>query len=658
MRRVRTCRAVLSVVILGALVVALEPSALASADAGVAGAHASLSPSAPQLVQWVGRFESAGAKSLTATFPTSTVGGHLLVLSASVNTATTKRITAVTDSAANPWIRIGAYAVSGHNSDGEMWYSANARAATSVTVHTASAAIVAFTAQEFAGVATTNPLDVTTGTANRSKTPSSGSATPSASSDLVVGFLAGHANAQPMTVTAPGYTAQPQQTSGASNVASVVVASAVATLTSAQNLTGSFAAKMYWAAGIAMFKPATNDFSIGASPGALTVTAGQPATTTISTTTTSGSAQSVALSASGLPAGASASFNPATITSGQTSTLTVATSVSTPAGTSTVTVTGTGASATQTTFVSIIVNAPAGIRAAFYYPWFPEAWTQQGQSPFTNYSPTRGLYSTDVATVKAQIADMQYANVTVGIASWFGQGTTTDKHFPALMQAAQGTGFGWAPYYEPEGISDPTPQQIANDLHYLWTTYNGANSGLVSLTGKGMVVFVYNADDPTQAKGCDTVSRWNQARQLLHDQFNESVYIDLKVFPGYASCVGTSSIDGWHQYGPASAIQNFATAPGDGSYSISPGYWKSGATYGTAPFLARDRAGWQASIATMRASGSKWQLITTYNEWGEGTAVESSSGCRNAAPAGTYCDWSAGGTVSDFVTDLHNAPSS
>jgi hypothetical protein len=259
--------------------------------------------------------------------------------------------------------------------------------------------------------------------------------------------------------------------------------------------------------------------------------------------------------------------------------------------------------------------------------------------------------------VKAHIADMQYADITMGIASWFGQGTTTDTHWPALMQAAQGTGFGWAPYYEPEGVSDPSPQQIANDLHYIWTTYRTADLvSPVSLPGKGMVVFVYNADDPTQAKGCDTVSRWIQARQLLHDQFNESIYIDLKVFPSYRTCAGTPAIDGWHQYGPASANQDFSTAPGDGSYAISPGYWKAGATYGTAPFLARDRTRWQASIAGMRASGAKWQLITTYNEWGEGTAIESSSGCRNPAPAGTYCDWSAGGTTSDLVTDLHNAP--
>jgi hypothetical protein len=307
-----------------------------------------------------------------------------------------------------------------------------------------------------------------------------------------------------------------------------------------------------------------------------------------------------------------------------------------------------------------IVSPPTSaqpIRAAFYYPWFPQAWAQQGQNPFTNYTPTRGFYGADATTVRAQIADMQYGGISVGIASWFGQGSTTDTHWATLMSAAQGTGFGWAPYYEPEGVADPTPTQIAADLHYLYTTYRGTNtdSGLVFLTGKGMPVFVYNADDPTQAKGCDTVTRWANARQLLKSQYNETIYLDLKVFPGYASCAGGSAVDGWHQYGPASAIQNFAAAPGDGSYAISPGYWKSGAPYGTAPFLARDRARWQSNIASMRASGAKWQLITTYNEWGEGTAVESASACRNTAPIGTDCDWS-GAAPSDFLADLHAAP--
>ena len=291
-------------------------------------------------------------------------------------------------------------------------------------------------------------------------------------------------------------------------------------------------------------------------------------------------------------------------------------------------------------------TSTAPIRAAFYYPWFPEAWTQQGQTPYTNYTVTRGQYSSsDTAVIKAQIADMQYAGIKMGIASWFGKGTVTDPHWPAIIQAAAGTGFGWAPYYEPEGVSDPSPQQISDDLFSIWSNYN---SSLVTINGS-MVVFVYNADDPTTVKGCDTVTRWTQARQLLQQQHSLGLYVDLKVFPGYTSCAGT--IDGWHQYAPASAIADFTKAPGDGSYSISPGYWKSGAAYGTTPFLARDRTRWQSNIAAMVASGAKWQLITTFDEWGEGTAIESSSGCRNPAPTGTYCAWG-----NDLLDDLHAAP--
>src|SRR3989449_6222525 len=64
------------------------------------------------------------------------------------------------------------------------------------------------------------------------------------------------------------------------------------------------------------------------------------------------------LSASGLPAGATASFNPSTVTAGGSSTLTIGTTSSTPAGSYTVTVTGTGASATHSTSVSLTVTAP------------------------------------------------------------------------------------------------------------------------------------------------------------------------------------------------------------------------------------------------------------------------------------------------------------
>ncbi len=106
--------------------------------------------------------------------------------------------------------------------------------------------------------------------------------------------------------------------------------------------------------------PVGNDFSISVSPTSGTVTSGGSTTATVSTATTSGSAQTVTLSASGLPAGATASFSPASVTSGASATMTITTSTSTPAGSYHITITGTGSSATHTTSFTLTVNSTGG----------------------------------------------------------------------------------------------------------------------------------------------------------------------------------------------------------------------------------------------------------------------------------------------------------
>jgi glucose/arabinose dehydrogenase len=100
-----------------------------------------------------------------------------------------------------------------------------------------------------------------------------------------------------------------------------------------------------------------NDFSISANPNSVTVAPGSSGTTSINTAVTNGASQSVVLSASGLPTGASASFNPPSVTSGGSSTMTITTATTTPTGTSTVTVTGTGTSATHSTPVTLVVGS-------------------------------------------------------------------------------------------------------------------------------------------------------------------------------------------------------------------------------------------------------------------------------------------------------------
>ncbi len=211
---------------------------------------------APHLVQSAIGTETSSSTSLTGTFPAATTAGHLLVLSASVYTGATNPITSVTDSAGNAWTRIGsAHFVSGHFSDGEMWYSPNAKSVSSVTVHAASAVSVSFEAEDFSGVATTNPLDVATGTANTGTAANAGTVTSTTANELVIGFIAGHNNAEAMSVTSPGYLTQPQRTTTGSNIATVVVGVKDAATAGAQSFAGTFGTAMYWASGIAVFRP-------------------------------------------------------------------------------------------------------------------------------------------------------------------------------------------------------------------------------------------------------------------------------------------------------------------------------------------------------------------------------------------------------------------
>jgi exo-1,4-beta-D-glucosaminidase len=104
-----------------------------------------------------------------------------------------------------------------------------------------------------------------------------------------------------------------------------------------------------------------NDFSLAVSPNSGSVTAGSSATATVSTSVTSGSAQPITLTASNLPSGATASFNPNPVTAGASSTLTITTtSSSTAAGTYPITITGAAASGSHTATYSLIVTSSTG----------------------------------------------------------------------------------------------------------------------------------------------------------------------------------------------------------------------------------------------------------------------------------------------------------
>jgi subtilase family serine protease len=109
--------------------------------------------------------------------------------------------------------------------------------------------------------------------------------------------------------------------------------------------------------GVAGFEPpSVSDFSISASPSSLNLWPGTSGSSTILTAILSGSAQTLSLSVSGVPAGATASVSPSSITAGGSSTLSVASGTAAP-GYYTIVVTATGTT-THSTYIAFLILEP------------------------------------------------------------------------------------------------------------------------------------------------------------------------------------------------------------------------------------------------------------------------------------------------------------
>jgi RNA polymerase sigma factor (sigma-70 family) len=273
-------------------------------------------------------------------------------------------------------------------------------------------------------------------------------------------------------------------------------------------------------------------------------------------------------------------------------------------------VTSPPAPTTSQTAANAVVDTAFPIRAAFYYPWYPENF----QPPGSRYTPSAGSYSVDdPAVADRQIKDLQYGGLQAGIISWWGRGQREDRRTPLLMAEAAKLGFSWSAYYEKEAYGDPSVTEIASDLTYL-RKYSDQKTWL-HVAGRP-VIFVY-ADGND---GCGMAARWAQANRTAH------YYVVLKVFGGYLKCADQPQ--GWHQYVDSLDVQRGFSAV------TSPGFWR----YDQPPSVPRDPARFLQDVTTVATSRDPFELIVSYNEWGEGTAVESATAWASPSGHGVYMD--------------------
>jgi len=284
---------------------------------------------------------------------------------------------------------------------------------------------------------------------------------------------------------------------------------------------------------------------------------------------------------------------------------------------------------------------------AFYYTWygtpqFGHGWAHWDRVDPANHDiaaathyPAIGAYdSHDPAVIDRHIAQARAAGIDGFIATWWGRGHYTDEAFGEVLDHAAAQEFEATVYWET--VPGQGREQIRNavgDLVYLLRTY-GRHPAFLKVNG-APVIFVYG-----RVMGQIPQGAWPE----IITRTRERVGFDFRLIADGYRTDWARMFDGVHTYNPcgwvahkipeeirAEARQRFsadvATARGQGAIScltVIPGYDD---TKIRTPGLNAERHGgetyralWEEAIAT----APDWVLITSWNEWHEGSEIEPS----------------------------------
>jgi glycoprotein endo-alpha-1,2-mannosidase len=286
---------------------------------------------------------------------------------------------------------------------------------------------------------------------------------------------------------------------------------------------------------------------------------------------------------------------------------------------------------------------------AFFYGWYGNPaisgqWRHwQSVDPSTKHMdnstdfPEYGSYdSHDPAIVERQVQAARAAGITGFIASWWGRDSFEDRGMPLLLAAAAKHELAVSAYYEKIAGQDAVARIKAavDDIDYLLSRYSSDKAWLRA--GGKPVLFVYGRalhelSPPDWQEVIAQVRRDNPAGVvLIADSFDPRL---VSLFHG----ASTYNITGQTHHKSPPEIQAWAhaaypktvAAAGPGKIStvtIIPGYDDRNAG-GPPPRPVTDRWGgetyrvlWQEAIAAV----PDYVLITSWNEWHEGSELEPS----------------------------------
>ncbi|HEY7380213.1 MAG TPA: hypothetical protein VH572_03310 [Gaiella sp.] len=253
--------------------------------------------------------------------------------------------------------------------------------------------------------------------------------------------------------------------------------------------------------------------------------------------------------------------------------------------------------------------------AVFYYAWWGTPghdgdwrhWSQYGSRPpgavASSFYPLRGPYSSaDHKVVRAHMREIAEAGVDTVVVSWWGPGSPEAARLPLVAATAAARGLRVAIHIEP--WRDRTPA--------------GVTAAIGDLRGQGFTDFyVYDSSLTPDAE-------WAAALSELH---GVRVFANTP-FPGRARAGGFDGLYTYdvYVYNGDSFVRMCASARRLGllcAPSVGPGYDARAATGDVRTRPRRQGARYDAMWRRAIRAKPDLVTITSYNEWHEGTQIES-----------------------------------